>query len=108
MSYYGTDNMSSVSDPVPTITTKDRLALVTVIYQGMPYLIVDIKLRMLKPKELYSAQGFDKDYKFTHGHDGRAFTVAEQVRMVGNSVSPYPGAALVAVCHEGDEMRLVA
>lgn len=108
MSYYGTDNMSSVNEPVPTITTKDRLALVTVIYRGMPYLIVDIKLRMLKPKELYSAQGFDKDYKFTHGHDGRAFTVAEQVRMVGNSVSPYPGAALVAVCHEGDEMRLVA
>jgi len=108
MSYYGTDNMSSVNEPVPTITTKDRLALVTVIYKGMPYLIVDIKLRMLKPKELYSAQGFDKDYKFTHGHDGRAFTVAEQVRMVGNSVSPYPGAALVAVCHEGDEMRLVA
>jgi hypothetical protein len=26
----------------------------------------------------------------------------------GNSVSPYPGAALVAVCHEGEEMRMVA
>jgi len=108
MSYYGTDNMSSVNEPLPTITTKDRLALVTVIYQGMPYLIVDIKLRMLKPKELYSAQGFGKDYIFTHGHDGRRFSVAEQVRMVGNSVSPNTAAALIRCCHEGDEMRLVA
>ncbi|HEY0843428.1 DNA cytosine methyltransferase [Methylotenera sp.] len=108
ISYYCTDNMSSVNEPVPTITTKDRLALVTVIYQGMPYLIVDIKLRMLKPKELYSAQGFGKNYIFTHGHDGRQFSVAEQVRMVGNSVSPNTAAALIRCCHEGDEMRLVA
>lgn len=108
MSYYGTDNTSGLNDPLPTITTKDRLALVTVIYQGTPYIIVDIKLRMLKPKELYSAQGFGKDYVFTHGHDGRKFSVASQVRMVGNSVSPYPGAALIRCCHEGDEMRLVA
>jgi DNA (cytosine-5)-methyltransferase 1 len=108
MSYYGTENVSAANDPLPTITTKDRLALVTVIYQGTPHLIVDIKLRMLKPKELYSAQGFDKDYIFTVGHDGRQFSIAEQVRMVGNSVSPYPAAALIACCHEGDEMRLAA
>lgn len=108
VSYYGTDNMSQADEPLPTITTKDRLALVTVIYRGTPYLIVDITLRMLKPKELYSAQGFDSDYVFTHGHDGRAFSVADQVRMVGNSVSPYPGAALIRCCHANDEMRLVA
>lgn len=108
MSYYGTDNISPADEPLPTITTKDRLALVTVIYRGTPYLIVDITLRMLKPKELYSAQGFDRDYVFTHGHDGRVFSVADQVRMVGNSVSPYPGAALIRCCHADDEMRLVA
>lgn len=108
MSYYGTDNMSGVDQPTPTITTKDRLALVTVIYHGTPYLIVDITLRMLKPKELYSAQGFGKDYIYTHGHDGRIFSVADQVRMVGNSVSPYPAAALIKCCHKNGEMRLAA
>jgi DNA (cytosine-5)-methyltransferase 1 len=108
VSYYCTDNMSGMNEPLPTITTKDRLALVTVVYKGTPYLIVDIKLRMLKPKELYSAQGFRKDYIFTHGHDGRKFSVADQVRMVGNSVSPNTAAALIRCCHADDEMRLVA
>ncbi|HSH72373.1 MAG TPA: DNA cytosine methyltransferase [Methylophilaceae bacterium] len=108
MSYYGTDNMSSMQEPLPTITTKDRLALVTVIYQGTPYVIVDIKLRMLAPKELYAAQGFRPDYIITHGHDGRKFSGSKQVKMCGNSVSPYPAAALYAACHEGEDMRLVA
>lgn len=108
ISYYGTDNMSSLDDPLPTITTKDRLAMVTVHLHGTPYVIVDITLRMLTPPELFSAQGFSKHYIFTHGHDGRKFSVAKQVKMVGNSVSPQPAAALYATCHEDDEMRLVA
>lgn len=108
MSYYGTDNMSDPRDPLPTVTTKDRLALVTVYYHGTPYVIVDIKLRMLEPKELYSAQGFGPHYIFTHGHDGRKFSKSAQVRMCGNSVSPYPAAALFAECHRDEDMRLVA
>jgi len=108
MSYYGTDNMSDVRDPLPTITTKDRLALVTVTYQGKSYVIVDIKLRMLAPPELYAAQGFPKHYIITHGHDGRKFTLTKQVKMCGNSVSPYPAAALYRACHQNDDMRLVA
>jgi DNA (cytosine-5)-methyltransferase 1 len=108
ISYYGTENMSGLDDPLPTITTKDRLALVTVIYQGTPYLIVDIKLRMLSPPELFSAQGFGKHYIIDRGHDGRKFSGSKQVRMCGNSVSPYPAAALYAACHKNTEMRLVA
>ncbi|WP_122745499.1 DNA cytosine methyltransferase [Pseudomonas viridiflava] len=94
ISYYGTENVSSAGEPAPTITTKDRLALVTVMVKGMPYVIVDICLRMLKPSELYKAQGFPADYVITHGAGGKPFTKTQQVHMCGNSVSPPPMAAL--------------
>jgi len=94
ISYYGTENMSGCDKPAPTITTKDRLGLVTVMVKGTPYVIVDIRLRMLQPAELYRAQGFPTDYIITHGADGKPFTKTEQVHMCGNSVSPPPMAAL--------------
>jgi DNA (cytosine-5)-methyltransferase 1 len=94
ISYYGTENMSGCDKPAPTITTKDRLGLVTVIVKGTPYVIVDICLRMLQPHELYRAQGFPADYIIDKGADGRKFTKTEQVHMCGNSVSPPPMAAL--------------
>lgn len=105
MSYYGTDNISAADAPLPTITTKDRLALVTVVYQGATYVIIDITLRMLQPKELYGCQGFPSNYNFERGHDGRTFSKSEQVKMVGNSVSPHPQAALVAV-NEHDQQLM--
>ena len=94
ISYYGTENVSGAGEPAPTITTKDRLALVTVTIKGTPYVIVDICLRMLQPAELYKAQGFPADYIISHGADGKPFTKTQQVHMCGNSVSPPPMAAL--------------
>ncbi|WP_267268554.1 DNA cytosine methyltransferase [Pseudomonas protegens] len=94
ISYYGTENVSAAGDPAPTITTKDRLGLVTVTIKGTPYVIVDICLRMLQPSELYKAQGFPSDYIISHGADGKPFTKTQQVHMCGNSVSPPPMAAL--------------
>ena len=94
ISYYGTENISACDSPAPTITTKDRLAMVTVMVKGAPYVIVDICLRMLKPSELYKAQGFPADYIISHGADGKPFTKTQQVHMCGNSVSPPPMAAL--------------
>ena len=94
ISYYGTENISACDAPAPTITTKDRLAMVTVMVKGTPYVIVDICLRMLKPTELYKAQGFPADYVISHGADGKPFTKTQQVHMCGNSVSPPPMAAL--------------
>ncbi|WP_028616760.1 DNA cytosine methyltransferase [Pseudomonas canadensis] len=94
ISYYGTENISACDSPAPTITTKDRLAMVTVMVKGTPYVIVDICLRMLKPSELYKAQGFPADYIINHGADGKPFTKTQQVHMCGNSVSPPPMAAL--------------
>ncbi|MDB1112942.1 DNA cytosine methyltransferase [Pseudomonas extremaustralis] len=94
ISYYGTENISACDAPAPTITTKDRLAMVTVMVKGTPYVIVDICLRMLQPSELYKAQGFPADYIISHGADGKPFTKTQQVHMCGNSVSPPPMAAL--------------
>ena len=95
INYYGNGDARDKSMPMDTITTRDRLALVTVYIKGEPFYIVDITLRMLEPKELYKAQGFPDDYIITKGHDGRQFTKTAQVRMVGNSVSPPPAIALI-------------
>ncbi len=94
--YYGNGQECDPRDPMNTVTTRDRLALVTVVLKGTPYLIVDIGLRMLTPRELYRAQGFPPEYQIEVGHDGRRFPKSAQVRMVGNSVSPPPAAALIA------------
>lgn len=93
--YYGTgSNVPSLTDPVDTITTRDRLALVTVHIQGVPYVIVDIGLRMLKPHELFRAQGFPTGYIIDRTADDKPLKTTAQVRMVGNSVSPPPLRAL--------------
>lgn len=92
--YYGSGIAVDLHDPVDTITTKDRLALVTVHIQGVPHVIVDIGLRMLKPHELYRAQGFPADYIINRTANGTPLSTSAAVRMVGNSVSPPPLRAL--------------
>ncbi|WP_431092622.1 DNA cytosine methyltransferase [Pseudomonas brassicacearum] len=109
MGYYGTDNIYDLRDPAATITTRDRLALVTVVIKGTPYVIVDIGMRMLTPRELYRAQGFPDNYVIDHGHDGRKFSKKDQVLMVGNSVSPWPMMALIeANTNENRDDRMEA
>ncbi|WP_134638808.1 DNA cytosine methyltransferase, partial [Pseudomonas aeruginosa] len=94
MKYHGMgENIRPLDEPVSTVTTKDRLALVTVWISGSPYVIVDIRLRMLKPRELYRAQGFPDSYIIERGHNGQRFTLSQQVHMCGNSVSPNTMAA---------------
>lgn len=92
--YYGSDQDPQLALPLHTITTKDRFGLVTV--HGEEYTIVDIGLRMLSPRELFRAQGFPDSYKINVEFEGRSLSKTAQVRMCGNSVSPYAGAALVA------------
>lgn len=93
MRYYGQGGQwSDLDEPMTTVTTKDRMALVTVTISGTPYVIVDIGLRMLEPRELYNANDFPKTYIIDRGHDGRVFTKSQQVRMVGNSVDPVDAA----------------
>lgn len=95
MRYYSNGGQwGAVTDPMHTITTKDRLALVTVTWCGNTWVIVDIGLRMLVPKELYGCQGMPRHYIHDRGHDGKPLTITDQVLMVGNSVSPPPMAAI--------------
>ena len=77
-----------------TVTTKPRFGLVTV--EGQPYEIADIGMRMLQPRELYTAQGFPAAYIIDRGADGRVLPKDAQVRMCGNSVCPPLALAIVA------------
>lgn len=93
--YYSQGVGSELDEPTPTVTTKDRMGLVTVHVEGEPFIIVDIALRMLQPRELYRAQGFPDSYRIERGADGDRLTKTTQVRMVGNSVCPPLAASLV-------------
>lgn len=95
INYYGNGQALGLHEPMDTITTRDRLALVTVHVRGVPYVIVDIHLRMLKPAELFRAQGFPASYIIDRTADGRAVSTSRAVAMVGNSVSPPPLAAIL-------------
>ncbi len=96
MRYYSTGGQhGELNEPLATITTKDRLALVTVHLSGVPYVIVDIGLRMLKPHELFRAQGFPASYIIDRTQDGRQVSNSRAVAMVGNSVSPPPLVAIL-------------
>lgn len=91
--YYGCGGGQKCSDPMHTVTARDRLGLVTVA--GQQYQLADIGMRMLVPRELYHAQGFPDEYVISPVVDGKQLTKTAQVRMCGNSVSPHPAAALV-------------
>lgn len=106
MHYYSEGGQwGDLRKPMGTITTKDRLALVTVTIKGQPFVIVDIGLRMLTPRELYNAQGFPASYIIDHGADGRRFSKSKQVLFVGNSVSPPPMAALCREIHRPAQIQ---
>ena len=93
--YYGSGTGQSLNDPLHTIVTKDRFALVTVL--GNEYVILDIFLRMLKAEpELKLGQGFPEDYIIDHDYEGKKYPVSEQVARIGNSVVPIVAEALVA------------
>jgi len=94
--YYGNEKDGCrITDPMDTITGKDRMGLVTVAIGGENYIITDIGLRMLQPRELFNAQGFPEDYIIDPVYNGRPMTKTAQVRMCGNSVCPPVAEALV-------------
>jgi DNA (cytosine-5)-methyltransferase 1 len=87
--YFGTAIGANLVEPSPTVTTRDRFGLVTVSIAGELYVIADIGMRMLTPRELATAQGFPLTYLLQG-------TKTKQVASIGNSVSPYHAAAMVA------------
>lgn len=74
--YYGNGHAVPPSEPIPTLTTKDRYGLIGTDEYG-----IELGFRMLQPNELAAATGFPKDYKFTG-------TKVEVVKQIGNAVPP--------------------
>jgi DNA (cytosine-5)-methyltransferase 1 len=94
--YYGIGpDGHTVEDPLGAVTSKDRFGLITVTIEGEEYVIVDIGMRMLNPRELFNAQGFPSDYIIDRDGEGRAMTKTSQVAKCGNSVCPPLAEALV-------------
>lgn len=93
MEYYGCGIGQSVNNPLHTVVTKDRFALITVL--GNEYVILDIFLRMLTPEELKLAQGFPKDYTIDRDINYKPYPTKEQVARIGNSVVPIMAQKLV-------------
>lgn len=127
--YFGTDQDPQLNEPLHTVTTKDRFAIVqvestatdnmteeqrynawwtirfledygaipTMKEPGIPrpsflmlgdYIMYDICMRMMAPRELFTAQGFPQSYIIDRTAEGKPLTKTAQVRMCGNSVSP--------------------
>lgn len=107
--YYGNEQDGhGLSSPLGTVTTRDRFAVVTVTLQredGEPatFVLVDIGMRMLTPRELANAQGFPPDYILdpvcTYRTDrgnlktGR-LPKSHQIAKIGNAVCPPMSEAL--------------
>jgi len=69
---------------------------VIVDIKGQLYVIVDIGMRMLTPRELFRAQGFPEDYIIDKTANGKPLTKTAQVRLCGNSVCPDVAQALTS------------
>jgi Site-specific DNA methylase len=84
--YYGQGIGQDLKEPCGTVVSHDRFGLVTV--HGTDYQIIDIGMRMLDPRELFTANGFPTDYIIDYDADGNKITKTEQVKRCGNAVPP--------------------
>lgn len=92
--YYGTNHLvCDVRNPIDTLTSMDRFAIITVY--GEKYIIKDIKMRFLTPREMYDLSGFPGDYIIDFDADGNVYTREKQVARCGNAVTPPVATALV-------------
>lgn len=102
--YYrdGGGQLLDVRNPIGTITTKDRFALVEL--KGAPHVIVDIGYRFLSADELWNLQGFDtRKLKRNIIVNGRPLSATRQKKMIGNSVVPlFMQKVLEANLHRND------
>lgn len=66
----------------------DDREFVTLIIRGIQYIIIDIGMRMLTPRELARAQGFRETYILAAPFNGGFLTETDQRHKIGNSVCP--------------------
>ncbi|ULH17421.1 DNA cytosine methyltransferase (plasmid) [Deinococcus sp. KNUC1210] len=69
--------------------------LITLVIDGEKFVIYDIGMRMLEPRELYRCQGFPDSYLIDFSVKGKPLPKNAQVRMCGNSVPPGLVSAIV-------------
>jgi len=93
--YNRTGRTQSLEDPIGCLDTNDRFAVVTVVVAGVRYVIADILMRMLEPRELFRAQGVRDSYIIDPVFDGEPLDRTAQIRMCGNMVPPHPAEALI-------------
>lgn len=93
MEYYGRGVGQDLTEPLHTVVSRDRFALVTVL--GSEYVLLDIFLRMLSPEELKLGQGFPRDYVINQDYNGNKYPAGKQVERIGNSVVPVMAQKLV-------------
>ncbi|BAQ70872.1 DNA (cytosine-5-)-methyltransferase [Rhodovulum sulfidophilum] len=82
----------------------DGGAFVTLEIDGQSFVVIDIGMRMLSPRELFNAQGFPPDYVIEGAWEGldsdaptfRPFSKDVQISCCGNSVCPPVAAAIIA------------
>ncbi len=92
--YYGTNHLvCDVRNPIDTLTSMDRFAIITVY--GKKYFIEDIKMRFLTPREMFDLSGFPGNYIIDFDVNGKFYTREKQVARCGNAVTPPVPAALV-------------
>jgi DNA (cytosine-5)-methyltransferase 1 len=89
LKYYGNETEGhDPTKPLGTVTTKERFGLVTVTIDGEDYVIVDIGMRMLTPRELFNAQGFpfwSRQFRINIWHDLDSSEVADLASARGKS-----------------------
>jgi len=86
VAYYGNSSTQPVDEPLPTVTTRDRYALC--VPEAWPWGL-DVRYRMLQPRELKQAQGFPDNYELA-GETKRDIT-----EQIGNAVPVGLARALV-------------
>lgn len=104
--YNGTPQSPELLSPMPTVVGKDRFGLVTVVIDGITWVLTDIGMRMLTARECYRAQGFLDSYIIDPLYRGKPLSKTAQMLCCGNSVNPQIAEALVAanVVLEDDEI----
>jgi len=79
----------------PLATHAGRLKFGLVVIEDQVWMIVDIGLRMLLPKELAAAMGLPPEYDLGVDVYGQKVSKTHQTQMIGNMVSPPPAVALI-------------
>lgn len=92
LSYYKNGGLTPVDEPVSTVTTLERHALVVgETVDNVPTRVEDCRFRMLAPHEIQAAMAFPREYVVTG-------TRREKVKQLGNAVTPPVMQLLVSRC----------